>query len=150
LAWNPLLAIVVFTIAACLKILLLALLLKIASFFVRSKIFFDDTFKMVIWALQPIILLLPVAVFINRILPISTILTYSFHIFFLIVILWCLQRLIKSIWIVFDVRPSKAFFWTILFLFVVALIYFSILEYSYNLIEYIVFYNKIIVLWNQF
>lgn len=145
LAWNPLLAIIVLTIIAYLKILLIAILLKIASFFVRSKIFFDDTFKMVIWAFQPIILLLPIAIFINRVLPISTVLTYLFHTFFVVVILWCLQRLMKSIWIVFDVRPSKVYFWAISFILFIAFIYLLFLEYLYNFFEYMFYFSNMVL-----
>ncbi len=145
LAWNPVLAIIIFSLLAYFKLFLLAVLLKIASFFVRSKIFFDDTFKMIIWACQPIILLLPIAIFINRILPISSILAYFFHISFAFIILWCLQRIIKSVWIVFDIRPSKAYIWALAFIFTILIVYFGIQEYLFNFFDYIVYYTKIIL-----
>ncbi len=145
LAWNPVLAIIIFSIISYFKLFLLAVLLKITSFFVRSKIFFDDTFKMVIWASQPIVLILPIAIFINRILPISSIIAYLFHIFFALVILWCFQRIIKSVWVVFDIRPTKAYFWAFAFVFVILFIYFGIQEYLFNFFDYIICFTKIIL-----
>jgi len=142
LAWQPITAIIVLTILIFIKLNVLSLILKFASFFVRSKIFLNDTFKMVIWSGSPIFILLPVAIFISRILPISPLLSYIFNILFILFILLWLYRLIKSIWIVFDVKPSRVYLVSFVIIFIFVFSYITYLEYKVYLIEYLVTFIK--------
>ncbi|MFN3270450.1 MAG: hypothetical protein ACK42G_07680, partial [Candidatus Kapaibacteriota bacterium] len=109
-------------------------------------IFLSDTFKMVIWAGAPILFMLPIAIFLNRILPISPLLGYLFNAIFILLILLWLLRLIKSVWVVFDVRPSVVYLISTILVFIAFLAYFSILEYKYYIVEYLSHYSQIGVL----
>lgn len=143
-AWQPVVFVVVFSILIFLKLIILALILKFASLFVRSKIFVSDTFKMVIWAGAPLIAFLPVAIFANRIFPISPILGYIFNATFAVILIFWLLRLIKSIWIVFDVKPSKVYLISILTIFFIVFFYFSYLEYKTYFFDYVSHYLGLI------
>ncbi|ROL58559.1 hypothetical protein D9V84_02215 [Bacteroidetes/Chlorobi group bacterium Naka2016] len=146
LSWQPEIFVTVFSLLIFVKLLLIAILLKFASFFVRSKIFLSDTFKMVIWAGAPILFMLPIAIFLNRILPISPLLGYLFNAIFILLILLWLLRLIKSVWVVFDVRPSVVYLISSILVIISFLAYFSILEYKYYIVEYLSHYSQIGVL----
>lgn len=144
LSWQPVSFVVVFSFLIFVKLLLLALILKFASLFVRSKIFISDTFKMVIWSGAPMIAFLPISIFINRIFPISPILGHIFNATFAIIILLWFLRLIKSIWIVFDVKPSKVYLISFVIIFLIIFFYFSYLEYKSFFFDYVSHYFKMV------
>ncbi|MCX7880097.1 MAG: hypothetical protein N2517_05505 [Ignavibacteria bacterium] len=139
LAWMPEISVLVFTFLILSKIILIAFILKFASLFVRSKIYFNDTYKMVIWAGVPALLLIPFSISASRVLPISESLSYFFIAVFVLIMFWWFFRLLKSIWIVFSVRKSKVYFWTFFFIFVLAIILLSIHQYYYNFVDYLLF-----------
>lgn len=142
IAWLPELSIFAFSAVFYIKLLLLALLLRLLSVFVRNKIAFSDTFKMVIWSCLPLVLFLPVSIFINRVFSISVFLSYFFNLFFVALLLWCFLRILKSTWIVFDVSSSKVLLWAAVIIVVVFFIIFTYYQYSYNVIDYVSYYLK--------
>ncbi|MCX7908802.1 MAG: hypothetical protein N2560_04705 [Ignavibacteria bacterium] len=142
LSWQSEYFVLTLSILIYIKLFLLALILKFSSLFVRSKIFISDTYKMVVWSGTPALILLPIAIFINRILPISNLLGYIFIIVFIILILYWFLRLIKSVWIVFDIKPSKVYLISFLFIFVFFILYLSFLEYNLFFFEYVSHYSK--------
>ncbi len=140
ISWFPEASIFVFSAIFYVKMLLLALLLRILSVFVRNKIAFSDTFKMVIWGCLPLILFLPVSIFINRVFSISVLLTYFFNLFFIVLILWCLLRIVKATWIVFDVSSTKVLLWAAVIIAIVIFSIFTYYQYTYNIIDYVGYY----------
>ncbi|MGC8749024.1 MAG: glycoside hydrolase family 2 TIM barrel-domain containing protein [Candidatus Kapaibacteriota bacterium] len=142
LSWKAELFVVILSILIFLKLCFLSFLLKFASLFVRSKIFISDTFKMVFWAGTPMLLLLPISIFVNRILPISPLLGYVFFAFFVLLLLSWLFRIIRSIWVVFDLKPSVVYLFSATFIFLLILSYISILEYKFFFFEYLFHYLK--------
>lgn len=139
-SWFPEVAIFVFSAIFYLKLLLVALLLRLLAVFVRNKIAFSDTFKMVIWSCLPLVLFLPVSIFINRVFSISIFLSHFFNLFFVILLLWCLLRILKSTWIVFDVSSSKVVLWAIVIIAIVVFSIFTYYQYTYNVFDYIAYY----------
>ncbi|MFN3781647.1 MAG: hypothetical protein ACK4SO_05690, partial [Candidatus Kapaibacteriota bacterium] len=137
LSWKVDYFIIVLTVLIFIKINVIALILKVASLFVRSKIFLSDTFKMVIWAGAPLLFFLPISIFINRLLPISPFLANVSNILLILFLLFWLQRLIKSIWIVFDVRPSKVYAISLIVIFFICTAYLSYIEYKFSFFEYV-------------
>ncbi len=142
-SWKVDYFIIILTILIFIKINILALLLKVASLFVRSKIFLSDTFKMVIWSGAPLLFFLPISIFINRLLPISPILANVSNFLLILFLLLWLQRLLKSIWIVFDVRPSKVYAVSLFVLFFVCTAYFSYIQYKFSFFEYVSQYLRL-------
>ncbi len=142
LSWQPENLVITFSLIIFLKLILLALILKFSSIFIRSKIFISDTFKMVIWSGAPLLFLLPIAIFVNRILPISSLLGYAFSILFSILILYWVCRLTKSIWIVFDLRPSKVYLVTSIIIIILVFSYFYYLEFKFSFFQYVSHYSK--------
>lgn len=143
LSWKVDYFIIILTILIFIKINVLALLLKIASLFVRSKIFYSDTFKMVIWSGAPLLFFLPVSIFINRLFPISRILANISNFLLIIFLIIWLQRLLKSIWIVFDVRPSKIYLISLIVIVFIFTAYLTFLEYKFFFLDYVSEYLKL-------
>ncbi len=91
------------------------LLIKAAAFFVKTKVYLSSTFFTVIWSLLPIVLLIPVGIVLYRLLNADVANLYIF-ISLLIIKLWLLYRLIKGIYVIYDVNPSTVYFYSIVFI----------------------------------
>jgi hypothetical protein len=57
-------------------------------------------------------------------------------------LLWCLLRVLKSTWIVFDVSSSKVVLWAIVIIAIFVFSVFSYYQYTYNVIDYISYYLR--------
>ena len=131
LAWNPIEALIYFFIASIIKVFITAAIIKMASFFIKTRVFFSSIFFMVIWSSLPLAVLLPLILILYRILAADIINLYII-IFILLYFLWLMQRLIKGIYVIFDVRRSAVYFYTFVFLFFIvgSIVLFYQLNYS--------------------
>lgn len=115
LSWNPFKAIVwLFTITIIVLIILM-LLIKAAASFVKTKVYLSGTFFTVVWSLLPIVLLIPLGIVLYRLLNADVANLYIF-ISLIIIKLWLIYRLIKGIYVIYDVNPSTVYFYSILFI----------------------------------
>ncbi len=123
LSWMPEISILVFSVLVFLKFVLISLILKVFSLFVRNRIFFSDTFKLTVWSFTHFVVFLPVSIFAINVYYISTAISYAFAIMYVLIVFWCVWRLIKGTWVVFDVPPIKVLVWVsgILMFFVILL-----------------------------
>lgn len=117
--------------------LLHSFIIKAASFFIKTKILFTSVFFTVVWAFLPLALLLPLEIILHRILSaeIANLYIYGFIVLF---IFWLIQRMLKGIYVIFDVRAGVVYFYSILlFIFVFGgiLLYFQL---SQSTIYYII------------
>lgn len=130
LAWNPVYSFVALFILSVFFFLVLSLILKISSFFIRNRVLFSSIYFMVIWALMPLVLLIPIELVLYRILTAAAANTFI-YIFLIVYFLWLLQRLMKGIYVIFDIAPFKVYGYAFLFifaLFIITLVYFQLTE----------------------
>ncbi|MBN1638281.1 MAG: hypothetical protein JW866_04905 [Ignavibacteriales bacterium] len=104
LAWNTEMGFLILFGSIIILIILLSIIIHIFSFFIRTKILFSSIFFLLIWALVPLTLLIPIELILYRVLLENIINVYIF-IFLGICFIWLIQRIIKGIYIIFDVRP---------------------------------------------
>jgi beta-galactosidase len=138
LAWHPLFSLLWLTLFNIVLFVVIALLVKITSFFVRSKVYIVSVYFTVIWALLPVVLLIPVGIVLYRVLLAGTINLYI-YLSLVVVIIWILYRLMKGIYVLFDTNPGTVYFYCSLFLLAVigvALFYF---ELKSSTIQYLLF-----------
>lgn len=145
IVWSAELSTFAFSILFCIMLVVIMLLLRFSAIILQRKVYFDDLFKMVVWACLPIILLLPLTVFISRIFIISDYFSYFFNFLFLFVLIWVFLRIIRSIWIVFDFPKRRVYFATFIFVFIVFIIVLTYFEYNYSIVEYITFFAEQII-----
>jgi hypothetical protein len=107
LLWLTVFNIVLFVI--------ITLLIEIASFFAKTRVYIISVYFTFIWALLPVVLLIPVGIILYRVLLNNTINLYI-YIGLGIVFFWILYRLMKGIYVLFDTRPSTVYFYTSLFI----------------------------------
>jgi hypothetical protein len=109
LIWRPALSIVAFTVIFFLALLFVAALIRACAVFVRNRIFFNDAYTIAVWGALPVLLLIPVAMILYRILE-----WHDASVTILIVVLtgvflWMLYRILRGTSVVYDVRPTKVY-----------------------------------------
>ena len=136
LAWNPQYSFFILFLVFSVKFALIALLIKSASFFIRTRVEFTSIFYSVIWSFLPLTLLLPVELILYKIIGFSG-LGSVLIVFFIIYFLWILQRLLKSIYVIFDVRQSLVYIYSLTLLILIAGLIIIKYQYTHSAIYYI-------------
>lgn len=113
LAWHPEKSFVYIFIALLMKIGILTLLIKLASFSIKTRVETASIFYSIVWAFLPFTLLLPVELILYKILAAYGMNIYAL-IFLIVFWLWIIQRIIKGIHVIFDVRPFPVYFYSLL------------------------------------
>lgn len=137
LAWHPANAIVWLFVISIILMILLTIIIKASSFFVRTRVYLSSVFFTVVWALLPLVLLIPVGIILYRLLNagIGNIYIYIFLILFFI---WLLYRLLRGISVIFDVRPGGVYFYGVLFLLGIIVVLLVYYEVSSSVVQYII------------
>jgi len=135
LAWNPAPCFVVIFILFVVQIIFLSLVIKLASFFIKTRVELPNIFFTVVWSFLPLSILLPVELILFKVLA-----TGSFISLILLVLvfffLWILLRLIKGIYVIFDLRPFMVY----LYSFLVLIIFFGGIILKYQLSSSTLYY----------
>ncbi len=132
LAWNPTDAFIVFFIFSVLGFLLISVIFKFASFFIKNRVIFSSIYYVVIWAFLPLTILLPLELVLYRILM-ADVINWYLYTAIIIFNIWLVQRLLKGIYVIFDVRPFQVYFYGFIFTILVIgaiILYFQLSEYS--------------------
>lgn len=117
LAWNPEKSFIYLFIFILIKIFLVTLIIKFASFFIKTKVEISSIFYILVWSLLPFTILLPVELIFYKILSSGQL--NSFVILFLILFFfWIFFRTLKGIHVVFDTRPLPVYIYGIVFVFI--------------------------------
>jgi beta-galactosidase len=128
--WQPLLSVFLISGAFLIGIGLMSLVLRIAAYAIHSRIYFGDCFTISVWASLPMIFLLPLNLFITKIVVASP---PTIPIFILVVFLmyiWMLLRVFRSCSVVFNTSQVKTF--AVGTIIVILLIILPIALYVYN------------------
>jgi beta-galactosidase len=133
LAWNPYEAIIYLFIISLTALILVTVIIKISSLFITTKVYYSNVFFVVVWSSLPLALLLPLEMVLYRVLEANNANLYI-YIFLLLYALWVLQRVMKGIYVIFDVTPAKVYMYSFLIIvFTIGgiLLYFHISESSF-------------------
>jgi beta-galactosidase len=136
LAWHPKNAFMILWIAIMLGIILISLIVKFFSIFNRTRVLYENIFYSITWAIMPVTLLLVVELLFLKILYMNSF-NFLIYLFVVIFLPWLFLRVLKGIYIVFDIQPSTVYLFAfgILVLFVGGfLIYYQI---SANVFDYL-------------
>lgn len=112
LAWNFQICFVVLFLAFILKFVIIALIIKAASFFIKTRVEFSSIFYTVVWSFLPLTILLPVELILFKLLTNGNFDTVLF-VFLALFFLWILQRILKGVYVVFDVRALLVYLYGI-------------------------------------
>ena len=119
LAWHPLMSILILSLLSFAFLVLLTVVIKAASFFVRNRVFLSSVFFTVIWSFLPLVLFIPLGIILYRLL-IAEVANIYIYAALLIFTVWIFYRLMKGIYVIFDVNPGSVYFYAILLIVIVA------------------------------
>jgi len=136
LAWNPIKAFGYLFATSVILFLVISFIVHLSSFFVRNRVLYSSVYFTTIWSFLPLALLLPLEAALYKIL-----LTHDFNYiiygFLGLYLIWNIQRFIKGIYVIFDVRPIFVYLFSFVFLVVLSLGVVSYLQYSSVALDYI-------------
>lgn len=137
LAWSPYESFFFFTLMSIVFFLIISVFISIASFFLKMKIYFRNIFITVVWAVLPLSILLPAKMVLYRILIVDIINPYIYG-FLILYLFWILQRVIKGVYVIFDISLGRAYFFTILLIVLSLGGILSYFQLSYSTIDLII------------
>jgi beta-galactosidase len=141
LAWNPIMSILWLTAFNIVLFVIISLVIKIASLFARTRVYIISVYFTFIWAMLPVVLLIPVGIILYRLLYAGSINSYV-YLGLMIVNLWVLYRLMKGIHVLFDSKPSSVYLYSILFILALVGTVLFYYELKYSTIQYLLFTLK--------
>lgn len=141
LAWNPLASIWWLSILTIFALLVLILVVKIASFFVKTRVAFGSVFHAVVWSYLPLVILIPLGIILYRILNIESITIYLFIALFVFTV-WIFYRLTRGIYVIFDTNPAVVYFYSFITFLFIAILFTIYFEVSRSTFTYILHYLK--------
>lgn len=136
LAWHPFNSLIWLFIIVVILMILTTIVIKAASFFVRTKVYLSSVFFTVVWSLLPMVLLIPVGIILYRLLN-ARVGNVYIYLFLILFYAWLLYRLFKGISVIFDVRPGAIYFYGLLSLFGLLLIFFIYYEVNNSVFDYL-------------
>ena len=136
LAWRPGLSIFWLSAASFIVLILLTVLVKGGSFFVRNRVYYSSVYFTVIWSFLPLLLLIPLGIILYRALSADIVNGYI-YLALIIFSIWIFYRLMKGIYVIFDVNSGSVYFYSLLLIaFVLSGIIFYY-EMNNSVIEYL-------------
>ena len=138
LSWHPVQAIIILSAIVFIKLLIVSLLVKFFSFFVMNKIFLSNAYYVVVWSFLPFVLLIPGAIILYRMLAMDTMNLYIYVVLLLFYIL-SLYRLIKGIYVIYDVSPGKVYMYFFTFLMGVSVVFLLFMQTYYATFDFLLY-----------
>jgi hypothetical protein len=102
LAWNPALSVVAISVAVFAALMTISLILRVAAWFVKGRIFFRDTLTISVWSSLPLVVLLPIGIALYQALSADA-LSVWVPILVVALIVWVFLRTLRATSVVFDV-----------------------------------------------
>jgi beta-galactosidase len=112
-AWNPISALVWLSLLHIAVIVIFTLLVRSASMFVKTKVYLSSALFAIVWALLPLVLLIPLGIILYRLLMADVANLYVFIVLFTFSA-WLIYRLMKGIYVIYDVSAGPVYFYSIL------------------------------------
>ncbi len=119
LAWNPVQCFFYLWIITIFTFVFVSLIIKFGSLFIKTKVSLLNIFFIVIWSFLPLAVILPVKLILYRVLAADIINLYIFMLLGLYA-LWILQRIIKGVYVIFDISKIRVYFYSILLIIIAA------------------------------
>jgi hypothetical protein len=113
LAWNPFATILWLSISSCAVIILVILVIKFTSLFIKNRVYLSSIYFAVVWALLPFVLLIPVGIIFYRLLA-ANVANIYIYIALVLFVVWVFYRLMKGIYVIFDVASGSVYLYSIL------------------------------------
>jgi hypothetical protein len=136
LAWNPFKSIVWLSVFFIAIIILMVIIIKFSSLFVRNRVYLSSIYFSVVWALIPLVLLIPVGIILYRALDAEVVNIYV-YLGLILFTVWIFYRLMKGIYVIFDINPGPVYFYSIVIVLVLICSFVLYYEIKNSFIDYL-------------
>jgi len=136
LSWNPLQAILLLTAFFFVFMFVALLVIKFFSLFIKNRVHISSIYFTVIWSFLPVVLLIPVGIILYRVLD-SDVANIYIYLLLLIFLFWIFYRLMKGIYVIFDINPGRVYMYSILLLIVIVCAFVLYYEFTNSLSDYL-------------
>ena len=136
-AWNPIEAYFLLFVISLILFLSISVIVKWASFFIRTKIYYRNIFFTLVWAFLPVVTLLPLTMVLYRLLETELFNTYI-YLFLLFYFVWTLQRIIKGVYVIFDLGSARVYFFALMIIIILTGSFLFYYQFTYSTIDYII------------
>lgn len=136
LAWNPFTTVVWLSISFYVLLIVLIFVVKLASLFVRSRVYLSSIYFALVWAFLPFVLLIPVGIVLYRVLEADVANLYV-YIMLILFAVWVFYRLMKGIYVIFDVASGGVYLYSIILVVIVLAAVVLYYEFKNSFIDYL-------------
>lgn len=137
LSWNPGSTFLKLFLLFILLFGVVTVVLKFTSLFIKNRVTIFSIFIIVIWSFIPVVLLLPVELILHKVLTANLINPWLYG-FLVLFALWLFQRLLKGVYVIFDVSSLKVYLYGFLSLIVIVGGFLLYQQYANSSIYYII------------
>ena len=140
---EPMQFILYFSLIFFLKLLLICLIVYLASALLRSRMYFYHAYSLTMWAVAPLLILIPLGMILFRLLESGVYVVPSLALVGALLI-WVLLRLLKGVSIVADVFRLKVYMVGLVSLSGIVVAGFFYLDYTQSASEYLTFLYNVV------
>ena len=144
LIWQPVLFTLLVSFIALLAMFATAGIIRLLSLFVIPRIFYNDAVAIVGWASTPLIILLPLSIFVSSALQGFPSTLLLFLIIQFGIMIWALLRVIKATVVVFDIRHLYGYSIAAGGIFVILTLCYTYLNLAHSFAQYLNYLYKYI------
>jgi hypothetical protein len=145
LVWMPEVSMFFLSVIFMVWIFFVALIIKLFSIFVQSRIYFTDTFTMSIWSAVPMLILLPPAIILIRVMILSPSFFWIAAILFIFVSIWIFARVLRATAVVFDIPSSRTYLSGFLLVTIIFLLFATIYQYKFSVLAYCQYLLNVVI-----
>jgi hypothetical protein len=136
ISWHPTHSLIFLTVVIWLHLVVVAGLIRLTAFTVMNRIYYSSAFYVVSWSHIPVLLLIPVAIVLYRVLLLGFANVYI-SVFWIVFAFWIGLRVFKGAYVIFDIAPRRVYFVGLLVLLAVVVIFGYYFQSSYLTIDYV-------------
>ncbi|RPI71821.1 MAG: hypothetical protein EHM47_09410, partial [Ignavibacteriales bacterium] len=137
IAWKPLNAVLWLSVFFIAAIILLVITIKFSSLFVRNRVYISSIYFSVVWAFIPMVLLIPAGIILYRVLDAEVANIYV-YLGLLLFAVWVFYRLMKGIYVIFDINAGPVYFYSIIIAIVLISAFIIYFELSNSFVDYVI------------
>lgn len=136
ISWHPTHSLIFLSIVIWLHMVLVAGVIRLAAFTVMNRIYYSSAFYVVSWSHIPVLLLIPVALVLYRILLLGFANVYI-YLFWVVFAIWIGVRVFKGAYVIFDIAPRRVYFVGLLCMLAIVFLFGYYFQSNYLTFDYI-------------
>ncbi|MFP4527840.1 MAG: glycoside hydrolase family 2 TIM barrel-domain containing protein [Candidatus Kapaibacterium sp.] len=145
LIWMPEILIIFISAFFFLMIFIIAFIIRLFAFFMRARIFLNDTLTITVWAGSPFLLMLPFSIVLIRLLVLSPHFFWIFTLAMALLFLWVFFRMMRASAVVFDKMSRQVYIIGFIILLIILAVPLALYQYYFKFFSYIEYFTEVLL-----